>query len=409
MPTGKQSVVCFSANDWSDIPSSKAHIMRSLGKTHKVLYIDTLGIRTPRFSNHDFKRAIHKIKSSLRGLRHVENELYVWSPPAIPFHGSPVSRRINATVLSIAINRLMARLEMEDTIVWSYLPNAVGIIKKLRASKIVYHCIDDYGQFTDCPRTSFQQMEREMLQTADLTVVSSKRLLELRRPDAKRIAYIPHGVDVDFFRAAANANVVLPDIAQIRRPIAGFVGRIADWVDLELIARCARVRPDWSFVFVGPSNVDLRKYENLANLHFLGRKDHKDIPHYIKMFDVCLIPFVENDLVASVNPLKMYEYLALGKPTVSTPMSEVRALADVVAIAGGDDFPEAIQRAYSNDSDTARRARIETISARSWTTVTEEIMTLLNHGQASPDQEISPNEITKQRVRYVSPLSCSSD
>ena len=407
-PIKGKSIVCFSANDWSDIPSSKAHIMRSLGRANKVMYIDTLGIRTPRFSNHDFKRAVQKIKLSIRGLRNVENSLYVWSPPAIPFHGSPVGRRINATVLSIAINRLMARLNMEDAVVWSYLPNAIGIIKKLRASKVVYHCIDDYAEFTDCPKTSFQQMEREMLETADLTVVSSKRLLELRRPDAKQIAYVPHGVDLDFFRAAAKADVFLPDMTGIRKPIAGFVGRIADWVDLDLIARCASVMPDWSFVLVGPSNVDLRRRQNPGNVHFLGRKEHEDIPHYIKMFDVCLIPFVENDLVESVNPLKMYEYLALGKPVVSTPMAELRAHSDVVAIAEGKDFATAIQQAYLSDTDMARRARIEAVSTRSWATVTNEIMALLSKDKCSPGDPGSKNN-SAEPLQYVSPLSCSSD
>ncbi len=367
-------IVCFSSNDWNDIPSSKFHIMRYIGQSRTVLFIETIGIRQPRICANDAKRAFHKIEKSLQGSRHAEAKIYRWSPLAIPFHKVMVVRHINSLYIAAMIKRISSTLDIKKPVIWSYLPNAIGIIKRLDFSKLVYHCIDDYGEFTGAPKRSFEAMEREILQTADLTVVSSRELLSLKRPHSKNIAYVPHGVDLKGFERELKNRVTLPDIDAVKGPTAGFVGRIADWIDLELVGRCASEMRHWSFVFVGPSNVDLSRYRGMGNMIFLGRRDHRLIPHYIKRFDVCLMPFVCNRLVASVNPLKMYEYLAVGKPVVSVPMPETAEFAGVVAIAEPRDFSRAIQHVYETDSPSKQEVRIDSVRGRSWEAVADTIL-----------------------------------
>ncbi|MGC8491059.1 MAG: glycosyltransferase [Syntrophobacteraceae bacterium] len=276
--------------------------------------------------------------------------------------------------IATMVRRIASTLNMNKPVIWSYLPNTIGIIKRLDFSKLVYHCIDDYGEFTGAPKLSFEAMEREILQTADLTVVSSRELLSLKRPHSKDIAYVPHGVDLKGFERELKNPVNLPDIDSVKGPTAGFVGRIADWIDLELVCRCASRLKHWSFVFVGPSNVDLSRYRSIGNMIFLGRKDHRLIPHYIKRFDVCLMPFVRNRLVASVNPLKLYEYLAVGKPVVSVPMPEIAEFAGVVTIAEPGDFCRHIQRVYETDSPSKQSARIDSVRGRSWEAVADTIL-----------------------------------
>jgi glycosyltransferase involved in cell wall biosynthesis len=372
-----RSIVCFSSNDWSDIPSSKFHIMRHLGRRNTVLFVDTIGIRHPQLSSRDLGRARERLRKGLAGVRRVETNVFVWSPIAIPYHGVPGVPWVNSVYLARQVRRLANRLGMARPIVWSYLPHAVAAAVRLRPARLLYHCIDDYGAFTDAPTAAFERMERSMLATADLTVVSSKRLYELRRPAARRIAYIPHGVDLGTFQDRSRQRVNLSDLDGLSDPVAGFVGRIADWVDLELIARCARAMPDWSFVLVGPSNLDVGSLETLPNIRVVGRKDHRDIPHYIERFDVCLMPFVRNAVVESKNPLKMYEYLAVGKPVVSVRTAEVERVRDVVRIAEPDDFPQAIREERENDTDARRSARVAAVSHRSWPDVAEEILRLL--------------------------------
>ncbi len=370
----RRPIVCFSSNDWTDIPSSKFHIMRYLGRTHPVLWIDTLGVRHPTVSARDARRAWGKLKRIFRGTRHAENNVYVWSPPALPFHGVAAVRRFNAWLIPRMIRRNMRRLGMEDAVVWTYIPNAVDAIERLPSSAVVYHCIDDYGEFTDVPKQAFEAMERRMLEIADLTVVSAKRLGQTRGPHARRLTYVPHGVNLDEFQRSLENDVALPDIDDLPRPIAGFVGRIADWIDVDLVARCARAMPDWSFVFVGPSIVDLSPYEPVPNLHFLGKRDHELVPNYIKRFDVALMPFARNEVAASVNPLKLYEYLAVGVPVVTVPMEEVEDYRGSITIAEPDGWEDAIRAAHAEDSDERRAARVESVSKRSWGAIAETIL-----------------------------------
>lgn len=173
-------------------------------------------------------------------------------------------------------------------------------------------------------------------------------------------------------------KIELPDIDSVKGPIAGFVGRIADWIDLELVYRCASELRSWSFVFVGPSNIDLSPYRSIPNMIFLGQKDHRLVPQYIERFNVCLMPFVQNKLVASVNPLKMYEYLAVGKPVVSVPMPEIEEFSGVIAIAEPIDFCRAIREAYETDLPVKHELRTAAVSGRSWEAVADEIMRALD-------------------------------
>jgi glycosyltransferase involved in cell wall biosynthesis len=332
-------------------------------------------------SSKDARRALEKLKKSLSGLRNVEENIYVWSPLAIPYHGVFLADWVNTHLVTAMVKRLITKLEMKNPIIWSYLPNAIDIIERLSeqmpTSQTVYHCIDNYAEFTDVPKSAFERMERRMLQRADLTVVSAKLLYESKKPYARQITYIPHGINLSEFRNNLERSVKLEGMSGLRRPIAGFVGRIADWVDLPLISRCARELPNWDFVVIGPSIVPLAPYLGIPNVHFLGRRDYQDLPNYIREFDVCLIPFIDIKVVATMNPLKMYEYLAVGKPVVTIPMPEVTDFAHVVTIAKPSDFPAAIVSAFETDSEAARAKRIESVSGLSWGDIAERILSQL--------------------------------
>lgn len=362
-------VVAFSSNDWSDIPSSTSQLMTQLARSRTVLYIDTIGIRTPRLTTRDAQRALGKLRRAFNGARPVGRNLYVWSPLVIPFHGSGMARRLNARLLSISTRWVMRRLRMRNSIVYAALPSALDIVKQLPRTTLVYHCIDDYREFTDAPREAYELMEDRLSQLADLTVVSSSRLLELRRKASRRAVYLPHGVDLDWFEHSLEEEVALDDIDAIPGPIAGFVGRIGDWIDVDLIFRCAQKMPDWSFVVVGPTNIDLSPYSGLPNLFFLGLKPFEQIPHYVKRFKVALLPFVDNEVSASVNPLKLYEYLAVGVPVVSTPALDMTEFAEVVEVASLETLPAAIRAAADADSQERRDARRTFVRRYSWESI----------------------------------------
>lgn len=396
--TGGHAIIAFSSNDWSDIPSSTSQIMMALARRNTILCIDTLGIRSPKLSARDGRRAWGKLKRAFGGLRHIKEGLYLWSPVVIPFHSNRRVRWMNGWLLELMIKRHMRHLKMHDPIVYAALPSAVDVVERIGASKTIYHCVDDYGEFTDAPREAYEEMEKRLLRLADLTVVSAKPLMARREQYARKISYVPHGVNLGFFAEQLAKSVHLADLDDLEGPVAGFVGRIGDWIDVPLIARCAREMPDWNFVVIGPTNIDVSPFANVPNLRFLGMKAHEEIPHYIQRFDVCLLPFVDNKVTVSVNPLKVYEYLAVGKPVVSVPMPEIEGMSHVVRVAKRPEFPAAIRDAHKKDTPEQRARRIEAVATQSWGVIAERIMTLLLNGR----EEGVEGAPSGERVRYGS-------
>jgi glycosyltransferase involved in cell wall biosynthesis len=159
-----------------------------------------------------------------------------------------------------------------------------------------------------------------------------------------------------------------PEMAELPRPVLGFIGAIKEWVDLDLLQQVAERRPDWTLVMVGPigAGVDVSALSRLANVILLGRRDRQVLPFYLKGFDVCLNPFRLNRLTETVSPLKFYEYLASGKPIASVPMPEIQEFAAVVEFGTGlEGFMDAIERAL--DDTPARKAeRLRMAWENSW-------------------------------------------
>jgi glycosyltransferase involved in cell wall biosynthesis len=157
---------------------------------------------------------------------------------------------------------------------------------------------------------------------------------------------VTHGVDIAHFRKACDAELAIPaEMAALDRPVIGFFGLIADWVDLELIRYLAISRPKWNFVLIGKITTDIKIFERVNNIHLLGQKTYQQLPMYAKGFDVAILPFAINELTLAANPLKLREYVAAGLPVVSSAIPEAEKLSNVLRI-GRDkaDFLNQIQK-----------------------------------------------------------------
>jgi glycosyltransferase involved in cell wall biosynthesis len=147
-----------------------------------------------------------------------------------------------------------------------------------------------------------------------------------------------HGVDYQHFHQAVEESThVAGELQGLPRPILGFHGLLADWVDLQLIVEIARKRSDWSIVLVGRADTDLTMFQNLSNVILVGHRSYSQLPTYLKGFDVALLPFVQNELTRNANPLKLREYLAAGLPVVATPLPEVIRFDGAVSLAATAD------------------------------------------------------------------------
>lgn len=326
-------IICFS-NDWDGDPLSKKHIMRRLAKRNRVLWVNSIGNRNPTVTARDFKRAVQKLKSAASGCRQVEENIWVLAPLAVPFHGSAVARAINKRLLSRTVRLAAWRLGFRNAITWTFAPPSADVVGSLGERSIIYHCVDEFSEFTGTDRTAILEMERRLMEKADVVVVSASRLLAAKRRYNANTFLVTHGVDLEHFRKALDPRTPIPpDICRLPRPVIGFFGLIADWVDLGLVRHLAAARPGWSFVLIGKADCDDALVRDLPNVHLLGRREYRDLPGYCKAFDVALLPFAINELTLNANPLKLREYLAAGLPLVAAAIPEAERLDGLLEIA----------------------------------------------------------------------------
>lgn len=362
-----QSIICIS-QDWEGDPTSKKHIMRILSARNRVLWVNSIGMRRPTAAASDLRRLLAKLRRIVSGVRQVEPNIYVMDPPVLPLPGIAAAERVNRIVLAAWLRHLCRRLHMQRPIIWTFLPNVNWLLGRLHERMVIYHCVDEYSQFSGVPKDVIIRMERELIRRADIVFTSAEKLCAERREINPRTHFIPHGVDVAHFsKALDSATPVASDISALPKPVIGFFGLLADWVDLDMIGSLARARPQWSFTLVGKAQTDLHAVQGLPNVHLIGQRPYSALPGYCRGFDVGLIPFRMNELTLRVNPLKLREYLAAGLPVVSTPLPEVVRYQGVVHIATNrDGFLEAIEAALKERTSERDRGRVEMMRSEGW-------------------------------------------
>jgi len=373
-----QSIVCF-AHDFKGDPTSKTHIMRVLSRSNRILWVNSIGMRRPSASRSDLSRLASKLSRGLAGCREVERNIHVLDPLVIPLPGVGVVDRFNAMLLAAVLKRQCRRLGFRRPVLWSFLPTVGRLLEPFNGSLSLYHCVDEYAAFSGVSASSLRAMERDLVARADLVITSSEQLRDERAPLNANTHFVPHGVDVDHFAAAFHPGTRIPhDAEHLPRPVIGFFGLIADWVDRDLIRAIAAGRRDWSFLLIGKATTDLSSLRGLPNVHLVGQKPYASLPAYCKAIDVGIIPFRRNALTIRANPLKLREYLAAGLSVVSTPLPEVARYAGYVHMAEGPRaFTAAIETALSEGDEMSRRRRMEAVAAEGWEARVEEISRLI--------------------------------
>ena len=266
------SILCF-AHDWGGDPTSKTHIMRILARKNRVLWINSIAMRRPTASRADLGRLASKLRRGLDGCREVEPNLFVVNPLVVPLPGIAAADRLNASILAVMLRRLSRRLELKKPILWSFLPTVGRLLGRLDEGMVIYHCVDEYSEFSGVPKEALLRMERDLVRRADLVLTSSQQLCEERLPANPNTHFIPHGVDVEAFALSLDATTLIPEeLRRLPRPIVGFIGLLADWVDLDLLRSVAQARRAWSFALIGKSSTDLAALRDLPNVHLLGQR-----------------------------------------------------------------------------------------------------------------------------------------
>ncbi len=362
-----RDIVCFS-HDWTGDPLSKTHLMRVLSRENRILWINSLANRMPTVSSKDLSRIVNKLKSFAEPMREVEPNIFVLNPLAIPAYGTEAMRKLNEKLLARQVKKAMRKLDFENPINMIFNPAAGLLAGKIGETTLIYYCVDEYTAFTGAAK-GLRKIEENLFRKADLVIVSAEKLYESKKDYNVNTHIIRHGVDFAHFRTALADETEIPaEIVNLPKPVIGFHGLLADWVDFELIKKTAEHFKNGSIVLIGKITVDAEKkiriLDGVKNIHFLGRKPYSELPAFCKGFDVALNPFEISELTLAANPLKVREYLAAGLEVVSTDIPEVRILDYCRIGETHDGFIKQIEASLAHPK--SKTTISDSIKAESW-------------------------------------------
>ncbi|MGI9035264.1 MAG: glycosyltransferase [Pyrinomonadaceae bacterium] len=377
-----RDIVCFS-HDWTGDPLSKTHLMRVLSRDKRILWINAIANRMPTASSKDFSRIFKKLKAFTEPVREAEKNIFVLNPLAIPAYGNEAVRSFNQKILLRQVKKAMRNLNFKNPLNMVCNPAAGLLAGKLGETELIYYCVDEYTAFTGASK-GLKEIEENLFRKADLVIVSAEKLFESKAKFNANTFIIRHGVDFAHFRRALDDETKIPaEIKDLPRPIIGFHGLLADWVDYELIKKTAEHFKYGSIVLIGKITVDAERkikiLDGVPNVHFLGRQPYAELPAYCKGFDVALNPFAINELTLAANPLKVREYLAAGLPVVSTDIPEVRVLENCLVGENHADFIAKIEFALANPKP--RREISDSIRAESWDAKIDELRRIISNAE----------------------------
>jgi UDP-galactopyranose mutase len=284
---------------------------------------------------------------------------------------------------------------------WYYTPMMLPFSRHIDAAATVYDCMDELANFLFAP-PQLLELERELLAVADVVFTGGYSLYEAKKNRHPNIHPFPSSVDRAHFLKARAMDAAPDDQAMLPRPRLGFYGVVDERMDLDLLARLADAHPEWSIVMVGPVvKIDPANLPIRANIHYLGGKSYEELPVYLGGWDVALMPFAINDSTKFISPTKTPEYLAGGRPVVSTPIADViRHYGDLdsVFIAdGAEAFIKACEAALvlAKGGDEWLREVDEKLANLSWDTTYARMAGLVREAVVVP--QAGPRLVTSHK------------
>lgn len=379
----KLQIVMFSMSSYSEwqagVQNRNYHILQNLIKSERmerVVIVDYLPHTWKRFYKNWQKNLISKTKAEkietglLTKVSKINDKLTVYSS---------ILSKISKKRFYHQLNKYLIKENFKNFIIWSFYPLEVDYFKEVPAKIFVFDTVDNWIEHPSYSQFKSKLIENYKIidQKADLIFTVSSDLQNLFE-DEKKVYWISNGVDVKHYQQ--KYPIINRDIGEIKKPIVGYIGTIQDRLDQGLLEYLIKNNPHKSFVLVGPVwYPEIEHYfSDYKNVHFLGRKSYEEIPMYIQQFDVGIIPHKVDKFIKSTNPMKMYEYLACQKPIVSTSGGDIELFKDLVYITNDfKQFNEYLGKAFKEDSDKLRKARLEKVKDHSWLRKVEEMLNLI--------------------------------
>lgn len=323
--------------DWNRHPSTGQHLTRCFLESSKVIWVETVGLRKPALNLHDIRRSAQKITDFFSGRRAKATpdhpNLRVLSPPTLPFTGSAIIRHFNRWSVARAVRRQAAALGFRRPVLMVSAPSHVSYIGHLGEAASIYLSMDDYALWPGMDPGHIARMEKEAIHSVDGVVAVSAYLARRFADSGKPVKVISQGVDTQHFALKP------------KRPASGpfevvFFGMLDDRLDQELLVKMASSLPEAVFRLIGPAATDIPRLRAMPNIRVQPPVSYSALPAAVTSADAFILPFLINELTISCTPLKLKEYLACGRPVVSTALPDSISWQDVVHV--GKDHPDFI-------------------------------------------------------------------
>jgi UDP-galactopyranose mutase len=365
-------IVCISHLRWDFVWQRPQHLLASLSKYGRVLFVEEPVTRPGLIEPYLEVLPGHSAED-VTIVRLIQPTL----KPGWIGHGNPLTQATYTRLL----REFLYEEGFSRPVLWLYTPLGLDFIETIPHSLLVYDVLESLATSTETA-PGMAEKEEKVLRQADLVLARCTSLYEEKKPFNARTHLLAGGVEAEYFAPAANpAQFPQPrELVGLKRPIIGFYGVIDDRMDLALLSFIAQARPDWSLLVVGPiSRIRQEDLPVAPNIFYPGMKGYEELPVYLAFFNVALIPFALNEATHYLSPSKTLEYMAAHKPVVSTPLQDVLALYSPLVRVGRTpaEFVAQIEEALRESPEERRAGEDRLIALYTWESLAEKVRGLL--------------------------------
>ncbi|RJP38301.1 MAG: glycosyltransferase family 1 protein [Phycisphaerales bacterium] len=420
-PLRGRLIVCV-ASCWNYDPTSKHQIMKRLARHNDVLWINYRGTRRPALNGQDLRGIAGTLRRFARGLEEVDSGVRQLTPLVIPGAAGAWLGAVQRRLLIAQVQRALERTRQhpaQPVQIWCFAPDVPYLAGALGEEVFVYYCVDEFAKFDGVNSEYVRRLERRTLEVADVVIASSAQLAQTRGRVRRDVHLVRHGVEFDHFARAWREDGPRPgDLPHNGRPTLGFFGLVHHWVDVDLLADLARLRPEYNVVVIGDCKVDVSALQARPNVFLLGRKPYSTLPDYCRWFDAALLPFVCGPATHEINPIKLREYLAAGLRTIATPLPEALRYRGVVrftdprdGLAGAERFArlcDSVVACASTDPQQARASRqriAQTVASETWEGVVDRLTAIVCGERVSRAACAAARSLTPARPLSAPPVA----
>ena len=297
-------LLCISHLRWGFVYQRPNHLMARWARERRVYFVE---------------EPVYDEPEPRMEVRTVAEDLHV----AVPHLPVGLTAAEDEALRKVLTDQLVVNTRLRDPLLWMYSPMGWPQVKHVKASAVVYDCMDELAHFRGAP-PKLAERERAVFARADLVFTGGQSLYEAKRTQHPHVHAFPSSVDARHFERARRRGLDPRDQKDIPHPRVGFFGVVDERMNLELVAEVANLRPNLHFIFVGPVvKIEPGVLPQAPNIHWLGGKTYEELPDYVAGWDVAMMPFALNDSTRFISPTKTLEYLAAHRPIVSTSIRDV--------------------------------------------------------------------------------------